>query len=368
VAQYAGNPVIPNPGIKDFRDPKVIWHPPSGRWVMAVSADKRIRFYSSPNLLDWTFESEFGEGQGSHAAVWECPDLFQLPVDGDQDVSKWVLHVSIGDNEETDGSTAQYFVGQFDGKRFVNDRPGDQVAWTDHGQDFYAAVTYSDISEEDGRRIWLGWLSNWKYPFGAPTKPWKGGLTIARELTLRTGENGEILLVQQPVKELERLREQAYAWHDLKLTDETLSLGFHGIAYEFETVIEWEDSMEFGLRLRVSKSGTEVTTVGYSVKSDELFVDRSRSGFGSLNARENGIVNIGKRFVAPRSRTDKQIRLRGFVDASSLELFAEDGERVFTIIHFPEPASDGLELYAAGGAAIFTQLHIYALKTIWRMP
>lgn len=361
--KYAGNPVIPNPGLKDFRDPKVLWHPETGRWVMVVSADKRVRFYSSPNLIDWTFESEFGEGRGSHAAVWECPDLFPLAVDGNEDVVKWVLHVSVGDNEETDGSTAQYFIGDFDGRQFMNDLPGEEVRWTDFGRDFYAAVSYSDIPEEDGRRIWLGWMSNWKYPFDAPTEPWKGGMSIPRELALRSAGNGDVVLVQHPAREMGQLRERAFSECERKVTDESFAVDFRGTAYEFEAVIEWKDAKEFGLRLRASAS--EFTAVGFSPKSGEFFVDRRRSGTGEWGAREGGTVRTGKRFTAPRIRADGPIRLRGFVDVSSVELFADDGEIVFTTLIFPDPASDGLELYASGGTACFTELKVYSLKSIW---
>ncbi|MGO4274452.1 glycoside hydrolase family 32 protein, partial [Paenibacillus sp. TAF58] len=118
--KYEGNPVIPNPGLKDFRDPKVIWHAPTHSWVMVVSVDNRVRFYSSPDLKSWKMTSEFGSDQGSHAAVWECPDLFELPVEGSK-TKKWVLAVSIGSNDTTKGSTAQYFVGTFDGLTFKND-------------------------------------------------------------------------------------------------------------------------------------------------------------------------------------------------------------------------------------------------------
>ena len=124
--KYEGNPVIPNPGLKDFRDPKVIWHEPTKSWVMVVSVDNRVQFYTSPDLKTWKLASEFGSDQGSHAAVWECPDLFELPVEGSK-TKKWVLAVSIGSNNTTKGSTAQYFVGTFDGHTFKNDNPASDV-------------------------------------------------------------------------------------------------------------------------------------------------------------------------------------------------------------------------------------------------
>src|SRR5690625_3036859 len=125
--RYDDNPVIKNPNIKDFRDPKVFWHEETEKWVMVVSTDQSVTFYNSNNLIDWERQSEFGNEEGSHVAVWETPDMFQLPVNGDENNKKWVLHVSIGDNEITDGSTAQYFIGEFDGSEFVNDHSAETV-------------------------------------------------------------------------------------------------------------------------------------------------------------------------------------------------------------------------------------------------
>lgn len=145
---------------------------------MVVSTDKSVTFYQSDNLIDWNYASRFGDGEGSHVAVWECPDLFRLPVDGDPDNKKWVLHVSVGDNDETNGSTAQYFIGEFDGTTFVNENDPDDVLITDYGQDFYAAQSFSNVTD---RVVWLGWMANWRYPYQSPTEPWMGSLSIPRD-------------------------------------------------------------------------------------------------------------------------------------------------------------------------------------------
>jgi fructan beta-fructosidase len=364
--KYAGNPVIPNPGIRDFRDPKVLWHEPTGRWIMIVSVDKRVYFYSSANLRQWTFESEFGEGQGSQAAVWECPDLFRLPVDGDKKRQKWVLHVSIGDNEETDGSHAQYFIGEFDGKRFVNDdKSGTSVKWTDFGQDFYAAVTYSDIPQEDGRTIWLGWTSNWKYPFEGPTSPWKGGMSIPRSLTLRTSSSGEIVLCQQPVEELKKLRENALRFAPVVANDKTVKLDYEGTAYELYAEIEWNDADAFGIRARCSKDGTEATEIGYEPATGNVYVDRHRSGESRFVNRAGDPFCFGKRFAASHLQQGNRIRLRLFVDESLIELFVDNGETVFTTLIYPAADSEGLELFATGGTALFRFVDVYRMKSIW---
>ncbi|WP_224723244.1 glycoside hydrolase family 32 protein [Paenibacillus vietnamensis] len=366
--KYAGNPVIPNPGIKDFRDPKVLWHEESGKWIMAVAVDKRIWFYSSANLREWEFESEFGEGEGSHAAVWECPDLFPLTVNGERSRRKWVLHVSIGDNKETDGSTAQYFVGEFDGRRFVNEAAkGGEPLWTDYGQDFYAAVTYSDIPEDDGRTIWLGWTSNWKYPFAGPTEPWKGGMSLPRELELIEAEGGGLRLCQKPVRELQRLRKEELRFGTVRVRDGAIRLDFRGTSYEVAAEVEWEDAEAFGLSVCCSEEGegAEATVIGYETARELAFVDRNRSGMSEFINREGEPFHFGKRFEAPYKAAGNRIRLHAFVDESVIELFVGSGETVFTTLMYPSPGSDGLELFASGGSAVFRSVEVYRLASIW---
>lgn len=364
--KYAGNPVIANPGVRDFRDPKVLWHEPSGKWVMVVSVDKRVHFYSSSNLTAWRFESEFGEGQGSQAAVWECPDLFCLPVDGDAGRLKWVLHVSIGDNKETDGSTAQYFIGEFDGQRFINDdASGGHIRWTDYGQDFYAAVTYSDLPVEDGRSVWLGWTSNWKYPFAGPTEPWKGGMSVPRTLELRTDAEGLIGLCQKPIDELKRLRTDALRFAFVEADDQAVKLDFQGASFELIADMEWKDAQSFGLRVLCSQSGAESAAFGYDTEGQAVFVDRMHAGRNDFINREGEPFDFGKRFTAPYKAANNRITFHAFVDESVIELFIDNGEKVFTVLVYPAPGSHGLELFASGGAAVFRSVDVYRLKSIW---
>ena len=155
--KYDGNPVIKNPGIKDFRDPKVFWHEPTQKWILILVAGDNARIYNSKNLIDWTFLSDFGHNEGAHGGVWECPDLFPLTTDqGDQ---KWVLIISINPGGPQGGSATQYFVGDFDGQKFTAAQK--ESKWLDFGRDNYARVTYNDAPE--GKRILMGWMSNWDY-------------------------------------------------------------------------------------------------------------------------------------------------------------------------------------------------------------
>jgi len=356
--KYSGNPVIPNPGLKDFRDPKVFWYEPAREWVMVVSADQKVLFYRSPNLKEWRKTGEFGIGHGSHAAVWECPDLFELPVEG-SDQKKWVLTVSIGNNNQTKGSTAQYFVGTFDGETFINENPPELVLWTDWGKDYYAAVSYSDIPTGDGRRIWLGWMSNWRYPFSMPTGSWKGNMSIPRELRLRHIPGEGLRLVQLPVKELEQLRGKPVQLSSLELGPGNNPLsGIKGTSFELEMEFSLLSEATFGVKLR--KGETEETVVSYDAKHEKLIVDRSKSGASSFEP------NFAEAFSAPVKPRDGKIKLRIFVDEMTLEVFANNGEKVVSAIMFPEPTSNGLELFVSEGKVRLENLTFYPMRSIWR--
>ncbi|MDF2644625.1 MAG: levanase [Paenibacillus sp.] len=356
--KYEGNPVIPNPGLKDFRDPKVIWHAPTRSWVMVVSVDNRVQFYKSPDLKAWEMTSEFGSDQGSHAAVWECPDLFELPLEGSK-AKKWVLAVSIGSNNTTKGSTAQYFVGTFDGLTFKNDNRPSDVLWTDYGKDFYAAVSYSDIPAKDGRRIWLGWMSNWRYPFAMPTGSWRGNMSIPRELRLRNIPDQGLRLIQEPVKELQTLRGKEVA-----LSKQELTAGHNpfdairGTSYELVTELSVQPNAKLAFKLR--KGSDQETNVSYDAKTEELTVDRTHSGITSF---EKGFA---EKVSAPLKLKDGKLKLRFFVDESSLEVFANDGEVVVSSLIFPNPTSNRLELTGLEGSVTLESAQYYPMQTIWR--
>jgi fructan beta-fructosidase len=355
--KYGHNPVLEDAAITDFRDPKVFWHQPGGIWVMVIAAGDHVRFYSSPNLTDWTLSGTFGQEEGSHDGVWECPDLFELPLEEGAGRSKWVLLVSIGDRDDLPaGSRTQYFIGDFDGERFTNDNAADTVLWTDHGRDNYAGVTWSDMPDSDGRRIYLGWMSNWKYANLTPTEGWRSAMTIPRSLALReTG--GHIRLVQTPVRELEALRREAIRMENLALAPGGNPLGtYKGVNYEIDAEFELGTAAEFGFKLRCSES--EETIIGYDAAANELFVDRTRSGvldFHPEFACRHGAV------LEPEGPT---LKLRIFVDWSSVEVFAGRGQVVLTDLIYPSLESKGLELYVKEGSVKLVSLNIYALDSI----
>ncbi|MTB52337.1 glycoside hydrolase family 32 protein [Lewinella sp. W8] len=352
--KYDGNPVIPNPGIRDFRDPKVIWDEAREQWLMVFAAKDRVQFWTSPNLLEWEQVFEFGQDAPNHDGVWECPDFFPLPIEG-TDRTAWVLIVSINPGGANGGSGTFYFVGDWDGETFtpLSEPPystDEVVRWLDYGRDNYAGVTWSDIPEEDGRRIFLGWMSNWDYAQVVPTTTWRSAMTIPRSLHLQTTDFGTRLR-QRPVSELKQLRgtpidipgeKLAAGVHELPLSD----LPEAGV-FEMELLFDLVDSQAEQVYVTLSNESGDFVRLGYDRGRDknEFFTDRRRSG--KVGFEERFATELHR---APRWSNEGQLRLHVFFDRTSLEFFADQGEPVMTDIFFPEsPFTKGvLEVYGDG--------------------
>ncbi|ULT57746.1 glycoside hydrolase family 32 protein [Neobacillus drentensis] len=356
--KYEGNPVLTEESIIDFRDPKVFWHEDTNKWTMVLAAGNHVRFYSSDNLISWEFASEFGAQAGSHAGVWECPDIFKLPVDGNKDSSKWVMIVSIGNDTAFDeGSRTQYFIGEFDGISFTNDNPDDTVLWLDHGRDNYAGVTWSDIPHEDGRRLFIGWMSNWKYANETPTVGWRSAMTLPRELSLKETFDG-VRLIQTPVAELEKIRGEKRSWDQFILEpEENVSVDVSGNGLEIIAEFELQSATEFGIKIRNSDS--KETIIGYDAVNEFLFVNRINSGVTEFN--EHFPCMHG----APLKSKNNRIKLQIFVDSSSVEIFANNGQVVITDLIFPDPKSTGIELYTTDKKVKLASLAIVRLASIF---
>ncbi|MED1205973.1 glycoside hydrolase family 32 protein [Heyndrickxia acidicola] len=353
--KYEGNPVLTEESITDFRDPKVFWHEKTNKWIMILAAGDHVRFYTSLNLKDWHFASEFGTESGSHAGVWECPDLFELPVDGDKFNSKWVMLVSIGnDPAYAEGSRTQYFIGDFNGITFTNENGDDTVLWLDHGRDNYAGVTWSDIPPEDGRRLFIGWMSNWRYANETPTEAWRSSMTLPRELTLCETSAG-VRLFQTPVAEVETIRQEKHYWDCLTIApEENILSDVMGDKLEIIAEMELHSSREFGFKIR--KSEIEETVIGYNAVEETLFIDRVKSGVSYFN--EDFPCRHGFSLKAKNNR----VRLHLFVDSASVEVFVNDGELVLTDQIFPDPTSKGLELYTKDGKVKLISLTMFHLN------
>lgn len=355
--KYQGNPVLPNPGIKDFRDPKVIWHEASGRWIMILAVHDRVNIYSSPDLKNWSFESEFGENAGSHGGVWECPDLFPLAVTGTS-LSKWVMLVSINPGGPNGGSATQYFTGDFDGHKFTPDNTS--VKWMDLGTDNYAGVTWSGIPASDGRRILLGWMSNWNYATVVPASTWRSAMTIPRKLSLYTS-NGDYFLASSPVNELKNLRADS-----LPLVRQGNSKTPNGITIkgdpglsrselDLDFIATGADTVGIALENELS----ERLLICYSALSEEVFIDRSGAGDASFSPRFTGIVK------APY-KAGERISMHLFVDATSVELFIDDGRLVMTSVFFPSENFSSLKIYPGRNGNLLQKGIVYHLNGIWQ--
>jgi fructan beta-fructosidase len=360
--KYAHNPVLDNPGIRDFRDPKVIWYEAEKKWIMILAAQDHIAFYSSPDLINWTAESDFGKTDGAHSGVWECPDLFPLTIHGQQ---KWVLLVSINPGGINGGSATQYFIGDFDGKIFTNNNAPETVLWVDWGKDNYAGVTWSGIPEADGRRIFIGWMSNWQYATIVPTESWRSATTLPRTLHL-ANTNAGVRLTSQPVEELQKLRLNPVQLEAGMISANKIIVGngnAQPICGELDLTLLISNGSQFGLAsefgVKLSNAAGEQVLIGYEPSKHEFFVDRTQSGKTNFNE------NFPAKVIAQRFSDDGTIRMRLFVDVASVELFADDGQTVMTNIFFPNQDFDTITLYSRNGSIKLKHGIFYPYQSIW---
>lgn len=364
--KHEGNPVLPNTQkIKDFRDPKAIWHEASGQWVLVLAAYDHVMFWGSKDLKKWEHLSDFGKEWGVHGGVWECPDLFPLRVE-ETGETKWVLLVSINPGGPNGGSATQYFVGDFDGKKFMLDESyepsvsNEKAVWLDHGRDNYAGVTWSDIPQDDGRRLFMGWMSNWDYATVVPTTVWRSAMTLPRVLVLKKTDAG-YLLFSQPAEELKKLRMASKRLETRKITGEidlTQQIGFPPAQLELVLEFESETSSDFGIELSNAKG--ERYRVGYNATAKQFYSDRTRSGDTSFSKKFAEKIH-----VAPRLSSEKTVRLQLFFDVASVELFADHGGTAMTDIFFPQEVFSNIKVYAGQGRVNLSKAEAYSLKSIW---
>jgi len=360
--KFQGNPVI-DAGLSDFRDPKVFWHAASQRWIMAValSDQHKIRFYRSKNLKEWELASEFGP-TGAVRGVWECPDLMELPVrnaKGERLGSRWVLVVNLNPGGPAGGSATQYFVGQFDGSRFVEEHPGSGPHWADWGKDFYAATSISN-TPPDQDRVWIAWMSNWQYAGKLPSLPGRGEMTVARSLFLRQPANypspnptqEPLFLVQKPILPVPAQKRYgavfgAPAFESIGEANARLAAKkLSGGVYLLRLNLDPGEAAEAGIRLRrsadnPSDSAQEEVVVGIDGATGRIFVDRTRAG------QTNWSSDFPARVSAPLKHSQAEsVSLEIVVDSNSIEVFAEDGETVLTNLIYPSAGSRGISFYS----------------------
>ena len=307
--------------------------------------------YSSKNLKDWKYESSFGAKQGAHGGVWECPDLVELPVEGTKE-KRWVLICNINPGGPFGGNAAQYFVGTFDGKKFVNEAPT-QTKWMDWGKDHYATVTFNNAP--DGRCIALGWMSNWQYQGVLPTLQYRGSNTIARDLTLYR-QDGELLLRCAPSPEIEKARTENTIIPPFKVKDSyeiPILLADNKGAYEINMTIKNAGASRISFTLENTKG--EKVAMYYDVPRKQFVMDRTESGKTDFSPEFPALT------VAPVPDTD-EINLRLFVDRTSIEAFGEGGKFVMTNQVFPSEPYNKMSFVSGRGSFSVKSMTVYRLN------
>ena len=387
--KYSGNPVLtPFDGLKDFRDPKVFWYAPLKKWYMIVSADKEMRFYSSPDLKKWTYVSAFGQGYGAQPNQFECPDFFQLPVDGNPNKKKWVMIVNINPGCLFGGSATEYFIGDFDGKNFVCDSKPSVAKFLDYGKDHYATVTFSGVQD---RVLGIAWMSNWQYANVTPIRQYRGANTLPREFKLFTGKDGQIYMSSNVVPEVAGLKKTFKRLPDLVITQGKDSKNLSSSkenAFEIEMDVTPGDAAKTGFILYNEKG--EKVNIYFDMKAGRLVMDRTESGktkFGEkaeahkiekefdlhehreIKApfRKLNSVNYKNDFAlgtwAPLSLCDsKTYHLDVFVDKCSIEIFVNGGRIAMTNLVFPTQPYTSVKFYSDGNKAAYRNIKVSELK------
>ena len=386
--KYEGNPVLtPFDGLKDFRDPKVFWYEKDKCWFMIVSADKETRFYKSKNLKKWDYVSAFGKGLGQQPCQYECPDFFQLPVNGDEKNKKWVMTMNINPGCWFGGSATEYFVGDFDGKNFTCPDAND-VKWLDWGKDHYATVTFSNTGN---RVLAITWMSNWQYANLTPFKQNRGANGLPRELKLYE-KNGKYYISEDVAPEALALRKSTKELGSQTVEGEKAfagaTSGMEG-AFEIEADVTADANGIAGIELYNNKR--ERTLIYIDMKEGKVVMDRTESGLtdfgkqsvphdielawdkqraaeGKQPARIENSINYKNDFAlatwAPLSLCQegkKTFHLDIFADKSSIELFVDGGRIAMTNLVFPVAPYENVKLYSKGGKAEFQNMKIHTL-------
>jgi fructan beta-fructosidase len=365
-ALYEGNPVL-DLGLADFRDPKVFWHEGTKQWIMVVSlaTERVIAFFGSDNLKNWKELSRFGPAGVRSKSNWECPDLFELPVENESGKKLWVLEADMGDGSIAGGSGGEYFVGHFDGVRFTTIQ---HSQWVDYGRDFYAPISFENFPNTDNRRVWLGWFNNWQTCL-IPTQPWRGSMSVPRELSLRklsfnSEEPATYVLVQKPIREFSKLYGEStpldtrqLGWPPKKITQpgEIPEM-------QFELTAEFKPGRARSLGLRIHTGEDEYTEIGYDSQFLGAYVDRTKSGNVSFHPAFSGRHN------APARLIDGKVSVRVLVDRSSVEVFVNDGEAVISDQIFPTNQKPWIEAFVGDKSAEISQARVIEIKSAWHSP
>lgn len=343
--KYKGNPVL-DLGTKEFRDPKVFWYAPEKKWVMAVvlPIDKKVLFYSSKNLKEWAMMSSFGPA-GDTTGIWECPDLFKVPIDGSPGKFKWVLMHS-------PAPYMQYFVGEFDGTTFVNENPSSIIYRPDYGPDYYAAIVYNGLPAASPP-ISIGWVNNWEYARDIPVSPWNGAMSLPRELRVKKSDSGWLLL-QQPVKNFSRQYFGEKSWSNISTKEKwSLAESARG-SYAAEITLHRHQKNRFDIGLA---GGALVLTYDDALSTITL----KRQGNSAFqNEKFLRLSNYSARLRL----NSETLTIKILFDQSIAEIYVNGGEAVMTAQVFPEKENQPLTLRSDNGDKV-PSIKFWQLKSIW---
>lgn len=301
--KYDGNPVLTS-NTPDYRDPHVFWNEDIKRWNMIMAEGQHMDIYSSADLKEWKLESQFGAEYGNHGGVWECPDLMKMKVRG-TDQYKWMLLCNINPGGPFGGSATQYFVGQFDGHKFICESAPEVTKWMDYGKDHYATVTFDNAP--DGRRVAMAWMSNWQYANQVPTMQFRSANSVPRDLDLYEYQ-GQTYCGVTPSPELAAARP--------KKATKTLT-----------EACEMVVTLKGNATITLANDKGEQVVMTYDEKSRTFAMDRTKSGQKEFSDDFAALT------VAPVHGKMSQLRL--FIDRSSIEAFDADGKMAMTNLVFP---------------------------------
>ncbi|MCF7480497.1 glycoside hydrolase family 32 protein [Vibrio sp. J1-1] len=355
--EYKDNPIMDNPGSKHWRDPKVIWDEENSQWLMALAEGHKIGFYTSPDLKRWTYQSDF---QRNDLGLLECPDLFQLSLDGDPNNIRWVL--ASGANGFKKGKTTgtAYWIGDWDGKRFTPE--SNEPKWLDAGADFYAMVSWANTDQETKQRLdsryAIGWLNNWAYATKLPTKEWHGAASsIVRQIQLRTVD-GESVLLSKPIDAISKLEGNAYTRSAVEVSETTKTVfpRPNSDAYRITSDIDTHsDASE--IQFRLMGKGGQYAIVGYNFADKTVFIRRDQDAIASLMP---DVYREERKAVV--SANNGSLKLDIIVDTFSIEVFVNDGQASLSNLYFGGPSNNDISVVSVEGGSVLNNLKLMPLK------
>jgi sucrose-6-phosphate hydrolase SacC (GH32 family) len=351
--KYANNPIITLDS--EARDPNMFWYAPTSEWILllAHAQEHEMLLFASPDLRHWTLRSSFGKGLGAQEGVWECPDMFELPVPG-TDRKKWVLLCNLNPGGPCGGSATQYFIGDFDGTTFTPDRNAKgkvSTRWMDYGKDHYATVTFSDAP--DGRRVALGWMSNWQYAAEVPTRQFRSANTLPRDLSLFVGSDGMLYLASAPSPEVDRLRasQPTVKTAEVNLTKKPQT---YKLPTAHDGICELLLEVSGNVTATLSNAEGERCVISYNEADHTVSFDRRKSGLTDFSQDFPAVT------VAPVRDGEAHQLIHLYVDRSSVEAFGTAGRWAMTNLVFPTLPYTTLSLSASGHGCVH-KLTVYPL-------